>query len=99
GRMPERSVVYDAEGREMGRLHGENRIIIKLSEVPKFFIEALLAREDNAFYEHGGIHWKGVARALFRRVKDGVKQGASTLTMQLANNSFGLGKDPSIHRK
>ncbi|HEX2749772.1 MAG TPA: transglycosylase domain-containing protein [Verrucomicrobiales bacterium] len=99
GRMPERSIVYDGEGREIGRLHGENRIVIKLSEVPPFFIQALLAREDNDFYNHSGIHWKGVARAVYRRVKDGVKQGASTITMQLANNSFGLGKDPSFHRK
>ncbi len=99
GRMPERTVVYDSEGREIGRLHGENRIVVKLSEVAPFFIQALLSREDNEFYEHGGIHWKGVGRALYRRVSDGAKQGASTITMQVANNSFGLGKDQSLHRK
>jgi penicillin-binding protein 1A len=99
GKMPERTVVYDNQGRELGRLHGENRIIVKLSDVAPFFIQALLAREDNGFFEHGGVHWRGVARAVFRRLTDGARQGASTITMQLANNSFGLGKDESIHRK
>ncbi len=99
GRMPERTIVYDHQGREIGRLHGQNRIVVKLSGVSPFFIEALMAREDNDFREHSGIHWRGVARAVYRRLKDGVKQGASTITMQLANNSFSLGKDQSLHRK
>jgi penicillin-binding protein 1A len=99
GRMPERTIVYDNQGRELGRLHGENRVVVKLSEVPPFFIEALFAREDNDFRSHGGVHWRGVARAAFRRFTDGARQGASTLTMQLANNSFQLGKEPSLHRK
>lgn len=99
GRMPERSIVYDNQGREIGRLHGQNRIVVKLSEVAPFFIDALLAREDNDFRNHGGISWRGVARAAVRRVSDGAKQGASTISMQLANNSFGLGKGQSIHRK
>ena len=98
-RMPERTIVYDHQGREIARLHGENRIVIKLSEIPPFFIEALLAREDNDFRNHGGVSWRGMARAVIRRVKDGARQGASTLTMQLANNSFKLGKDDSVHRK
>lgn len=98
-RMPERTIVYDHQGREIARLHGENRIVVKLSEVSPHFIEALLAREDNDFREHGGVSWRGVARAVFRRFTDGAKQGASTITMQLANNSFKLGKDQSISRK
>ncbi len=99
GRMPERTIVYDHQGTEIGRLHGENRIVVKLSEVSPFFIEALLAREDNDFRDHSGISWRGIVRAAYRRVADGAKQGASTITMQLANNSFGLGKEQSIHRK
>ena len=98
-RMPERTIVYDREGREIARLHGENRVVVKLSEVSPHFIEALLAREDNDFRSHGGVSWRGVARAVFRRVTDGAKQGASTITMQLANNSFKLGKEQSLHRK
>jgi membrane carboxypeptidase/penicillin-binding protein len=98
-RMPERTIVYDHQGREVARLHGQNRIVVKLSEVSPHFIEALLAREDNEFKKHGGVSWRGFARAVFRRFTDGAKQGASTITMQLANNSFNLGKEQSIHRK
>ncbi len=99
GKMPERTIVYDRQGREMGRLHGENRIMVKLKDVAPVFIEALLAREDNDFREHGGIAWRGVARAIFRRVTDGAQQGASTITMQLARNSYDLTREKSLHRK
>ncbi len=99
GRMPERTIVYDRQGREMGRLHGQNRIVVKLRNIAPVFIDALLAREDDAFYRHGGISWRGVARALYRRAKDGAQQGASTITMQLARNSFNLTREKSFHRK
>ena len=89
--VPERTQVYDLRGRLIGVLHGENRIFIPISEVPAVFKEALLAREDNRFYEHKGVDWFGVLRAAFRNVREGdIVQGASTLTMQLARNRFAL---------
>ena len=89
--VPERTLVYDFRGRELGVLHGENRVFIPLHEVAPVFIDALLAREDNRFREHGGVDWVGVVRAAFRNAREmGVVQGASTLTMQLARNRFGL---------
>lgn len=101
GQMPERTVVYDSTGQILGRMHGENRIVVPLSEVSPLFVKALLAREDSRFYLHGGIDFKGVARATLRNVKDGrIVQGASTLTMQLARNSYPeLGDARTIHRK
>lgn len=101
GQMPERTVVYDFKGEVLGRMHGENRIVVTLSEVSPWFVKALLAREDARFYSHSGIDYVGVARAAVRNVKDGrIVQGASTLTMQLARNSFPeLGDDRNIHRK
>jgi len=100
GQMPERTIVMDYKGEILGRMHGENRIIVPLSEISPWFVKALLAREDARFYEHGGIDYKGVARAMVRNVKDmRVVQGASTLTMQLARNSFPDLDDRSIHRK
>ncbi|MBL9130691.1 MAG: transglycosylase domain-containing protein, partial [Verrucomicrobiaceae bacterium] len=101
GQMPERTVVYDFKGEVLGRMHGENRIVVPLSEVSPWFVKALLAREDSRFYSHGGIDYYGVARAAVRNVKDGrIVQGASTLTMQLARNSFPeLGDDRNLHRK
>src|SRR5205807_9953539 len=56
------------------------------------FVTALLAREDTRFYEHPGIDWRGVARALVRDVMTGsAKEGASSITQQLARNSLPLG--------
>ncbi len=100
GQMTERTIVMDCKGEILGRMHGENRIIVPLSEVSPWFVKALLAREDSRFYEHGGIDYKGVARATVRNLKDmRVVQGASTLTMQLARNSFPDLDDRSMHRK
>ncbi len=100
GQMPERTIVMDYKGEILGRMHGENRIIVPLSEVSPWFVKALLAREDSRFYQHGGVDYKGVARAALRNIKDmRVVQGASTLTMQLARNSYPDLDDRSLHRK
>jgi penicillin-binding protein 1A len=100
GQMPERTIVMDYKGEILGRMHGENRIIVPLSEVSPWLVKALLAREDSRFYSHSGVDLKGVARAAVRNIKDmRIVQGASTLTMQLARNSFPDLDDRSIHRK
>lgn len=100
GQMPERTMVLDYKGEILGRMHGENRIIVPLSEVSPWFVKALIAREDSRFYDHNGIDYKGVVRAMVRNLKDGrIVQGASTLTMQLARNSYPDLDDRSIHRK
>ncbi len=92
GEMPERSTVYDADGKIYSRLAGANRLKVSLSEVSPQFIAAVLAREDTRFYEHKGIDWRGVLRALARDVVSrSAKEGASSLTMQLARNSLPLG--------
>jgi penicillin-binding protein 1A len=92
GEMPERSTVYDADGKIYSRLAGANRLKISLSEVSPQFVAALLAREDTRFYEHKGIDWRGVLRALVRDVFSmSAREGASSLTMQLARNSLPLG--------
>lgn len=89
GEMPQRTVVLDANGQMIGRMHGENRIVVPLDQVSPWFIKALLVREDARFYQHGGIDFPGVVRAMLRNLKDGrIVQGASTITMQLARNLF-----------
>ncbi len=89
--MPERSIILDRNGRELGRIHGEKRAIVPLSEVSPSFRLAILAREDERFMRHHGVDWIGVGRAALRNIKDrGVVQGASTITMQLARNTFPL---------
>src|SRR6266446_122122 len=92
GEMPERNTVYDVDGKIYSRLAGANRLKVSLSEVSPYFIAAVLAREDTRFYEHKGIDWRGVLRALTRDVLSmSAKEGASSLTMQLARNSLPLG--------
>ncbi len=100
GEMPERTVVLDSKGQVLGRLHGEDRIVVSLAEVSPLFIKALLAREDTRFYRHSGVDYIGVTRAMIRNLREGrIVQGASTLTMQLARNSYPDLDDRSFHRK
>ncbi|MEO5720971.1 MAG: PBP1A family penicillin-binding protein [Chthoniobacterales bacterium] len=92
GEMPERNTVFDVDGKIYSRLAGANRLIVPFSEVSPLFIEALLAREDTRFYRHGGMDARGLARAIYRNFSSGsVKEGASTITQQLARNSLPLG--------
>ncbi len=90
-RMPERTIVLDRKGNEIGTLHGENRRSITDldSEVPQYFIDALVLQEDRSFWTHGGVDPRGLMRAVAQVFKHGrTTQGASTLTMQLAKNTY-----------
>src|SRR5213596_3633348 len=92
GEMPERNTVYDVDGKIYSRLAGANRLKVSLSEVSPFFITAVLAREDTRFYQHPGVDWRGSLRALVRDMLSGsAKEGASSITQQLARNSLPLG--------
>src|SRR6476660_2250741 len=92
GDMPERNTVFDVDGKIYSRLAGANRVKVALTEVSPYFVDALLAREDTRFFEHGGIDWRGIARALVRDIMSGsAKEGASSITQQLARNSLPLG--------
>lgn len=87
--MPERSIVFDRNGEEIGRIHGEKRDVIQLSQVSDTFRKAILAREDERFYQHGAVDPIGIVRA-FTKNLSGKKEGASTLTQQLASDVFRL---------
>ncbi len=92
GQMPERNTVFDVDGKIYSRLAGANRLKVSLAEVSPLFIQALLAREDTRFYDHPGIDWHGIVRALVRDILSGsAKEGASSITQQLARNSLPLG--------
>src|ERR1700736_4118880 len=92
GEMPERNTVCDVDGRIYSRLAGANRLKVSLSEISPLFVDALLAREDTRFFQHGGIDWRGILRALVRDIISGsAKEGASSITQQLARNSLPLG--------
>jgi len=97
--IPERSFVYAHDDKLYSRMGGENRVVIPLGQVPDNFQKALLAREDSRFYKHHGVDYRGIARAMYRNIIHvSFKEGASTLTQQLARNSFELG-GKNIHRK
>ena len=97
--MRERSTVYDMDGKVFSRLAGENRIVVPGNAVARSFKDAVLSREDSRFYQHRGIDPVGILRAVVRNVsRGGASQGASTITQQLARNSFPLG-GKTLHRK
>jgi len=89
-KMPARTLVYARDGQtELGRLHGDNRYIVKYEEVSPHFREALLAREDARFHYHFGIDPIGLFRATVENIKrKRLAQGGSTLTIQLAENTY-----------
>ena len=91
--------VFSAEGLLIGEFGEERRELVKINEVPELMKKAILAAEDDRFYEHGGVDYIGVLRAAFSNfVSGGVKQGASTITMQVARNFF-LSKEKTLTRK
>ena len=91
--------VYSAEGRLIGEFGEERRAVVKIEAVPKPMRDAILAAEDERFYQHGGVDYFGVMRAaLSNFVSGGARQGASTITMQVARNFF-LSKEKTLTRK
>jgi len=91
--------IYSAEGLLLSEFGEERRALVSISEVPEVMKQAILAAEDERFYEHGGVDYKGVIRAAISNFTSGdVKQGASTITMQVARNFF-LSKEKTISRK
>jgi len=91
--------VYSAEGVLLGEFGEERRALVKISEVPEVMKKAILAAEDDRFYQHGGVDYMGVLRAAISNfTSGGAKQGASTITMQVARNFF-LSKEKTMTRK
>lgn len=97
--IPQRSTVYDKGGQIYSRLAGENRVTAPFDHISNDFVNALITREDTRFYSHHGIDPIGIARAVVRNFMiGGIREGASTITQQLAKNSFTL-KGRNYHRK
>ena len=81
--------VYDRNQRLIGHLANVRRVNVPIAMVPKNVRDAFVATEDRRFYEHNGLDWRGVMRAFARNFSaGGVRQGFSTITMQVAHNSF-----------
>lgn len=91
--------IYDSKGRVIARLYTENRVPVRLHEIPEHVRLAFLAAEDDDFYNHHGIDFWGIARAMWVNLRTGsIQQGGSTITQQLAKLAF-LTNDRTWSRK
>jgi penicillin-binding protein 1A len=81
--------ILDQNGKLIGNLTIVRRINVPLDRIPRHVRQAFVATEDRRFTRHDGIDWRGVGRSLVRNVSSmGVREGFSTITMQVARNSF-----------
>jgi len=91
--------VYTADGSLIGEFGEERRSVVSIAEVPSLMKQAILAAEDERFYQHTGVDYHGVLRAAYSNLLTGGKtQGASTITMQVARNFF-LSREKTLTRK
>ncbi len=99
-RPPASSQIYDINGNEIANVHAdENRMPVKLSQVPQNLQDAFVAVEDNRFYDHMGVDPRGIARAVWANIRGRtVSEGGSTITQQLAKNAY-LTQDRTLKRK
>ncbi len=98
-RLPADPIYYDRRGKELPSPAGAGRRLVTRQDIPAFLVQALQAREDARFFQHGGVDVWGLGRATLRNIKDrDFTQGASTLSMQLARNTFEI-RAKSLHRK
>lgn len=95
------SFIYDVNGQLVTDVAGwENRVPVKLSDVPQSLIDAFVASEDARFWTHHGVDFRGILRALYRDLTHAsIQEGASTITQQFARNAFGLGYEKTVTRK
>src|SRR5256712_1019676 len=91
--------IYSAEGTLIGEFGEERRAVVAIADVPPQLKHAIIAAEDERFYQHPGIDYIGVLRAAYANlVAGGRRQGASTITMQVARNFF-LSSEKTLTRK
>jgi penicillin-binding protein 1A len=97
--MESASVILDRNDKIFGQIYVENRETVPYEQLPRDLVNAVVAVEDNKFYQHGGYDLVGILRAALKNFTAGhVRQGASTITQQLARNSFAL-KEKTFRRK
>ena len=93
------STFFSDDGTVIGIFYKQKRFVVDLAQMPTHVIDAFLAAEDARFYEHKGVDWLGISRAMVRNLKAGrIVQGGSTITMQVTRN-FLLTRERSFSRK
>src|SRR5207253_6069758 len=98
--LPQTSILFDDQGRVITALHAEqNRTVVPIEQIPTIMRNAVIAIEDQRFYEHRGIDVKAIVRAGLQNVKQGrIAQGGSTITEQLVKNTI-TGNERTLRRK
>jgi penicillin-binding protein 1A len=90
--------IFSADNVLLGEFGEERRSVMRLKDMPPVMKKALLSIEDDRFYEHGGVDYLGITRAAVHNLTGGSKQGASTITQQVARNFF-LSSEQTFKRK
>jgi len=99
GELSQPTLVYDANGTQIGKLGVQDREPVELAEVPQILINAVIATEDKTFWKNPGIDVSGVSRAFVENLTEGkISQGGSTITQQLVKNRI-LGNKRDLQRK
>jgi len=81
--------VYTRDGKLIASIGEQRRIPVRYEQLPKKLIQAFLATEDDRFFRHHGVDWQGILRAAVANLKaGGIRQGASTITMQVSRDMF-----------
>lgn len=98
--QPLTTEIFDRGGNLLYRIYdGQNRYLVKLTEVPPHLIQATISAEDRNFYKHGGVDFKAIIRAFYNNHKNGqILEGGSTITQQLIKNSL-LSSEKTYSRK
>ncbi|MCX5207311.1 transglycosylase domain-containing protein [Streptomyces sp. NBC_00237] len=95
--LSQRTTILDSQGGKIATVFSRDRTVVELKDISPYMQKAIVAIEDNRYYEHGAVDMKGILRALNRNVQaGGAAQGASTLTQQYVKNVFveEAGDDP-----
>ncbi|MEO7031879.1 MAG: PBP1A family penicillin-binding protein, partial [Herbaspirillum sp.] len=90
--------IFSADNVLIGEFGEERRNMVHIGDVPDIMKKAVLAIEDDRFYEHGGLDYIGIVRAAIHNMSGGARQGASTITQQVARNFF-LSSEQTLKRK
>ncbi len=90
--------IFSSDNVLLGEFGEERRSVMQIKDIPDIMKKTLLATEDERFYEHGGVDYLGITRAALHNAMGGSKQGASTITQQVARNFF-LSSEQTFKRK
>jgi len=98
--LAQTTFIYDRHGVVIATLHGDtNRVIVKSRQIPQVMKDATVAIEDRRFYQHHGVDFEGIARAVLQDIRAGhVVEGASTITQQFVKQAY-VGNEQSLARK